>query len=891
MMTKNQASAPRNRTNETSDDNSEGKRPPKMEEILVTGSRIRGAQSASPTMTITAEDIDKAGYATVEHLMQAIPQNFGGGANQENNNSINSGSLSVGAVAGSEVSIDLRGLGTDSTLVLLNGRRLSNGGFDGGFVDISSIPLSAVERVEILTDGASAIYGADAIAGVVNFILKDDFDGAESRLRYGDGADFSDIRFGQLLGKSWDSGNILISYEYYSQDNLPYSARTATASGDLRPLGGDDWRLPGGNPANIIAGGETFAIPNGQDGTSLTPADFVAGTRNFINLSEGRDLFGEQERHSVFITYRHDLSDAAEFFLEPRYSRREATNRRSQTSLNLNVPDSNPFFVDPTATGLTSVQVQTYSFLDDVGASTFDGTIDTYGGATGVGLDLGSDWHVEFSGNYAKEETSTTFRNRVGDDEARAAVAQSTPETAFNPFADGSNTAQTVLDSIALTGESSGDASKLWSLHLDFTGPLFELSNDSADVAAGIEYREESFKRIVTDVTSSGVTFLPGTNANRAIVAAYAELFVPFIGENNARPGLRRLEVSIAGRYEDYNDFGGSADPKLGIVWAPHQSLNLRGTIGTSFKPPLLTELDAAPSTANVDTWISAPLSPVPAIFRFGGNADLTAEEATTWTTSLQFAPESTDLNIELAYFDIDFENRIVRPAPGFAGVFDPEFSSLVNSMPTQEEINAIANSPRFQNIFGGAAQDLIDGVLPVEAIVNFGLANFAKSEVSGLDLRLNYGFDSPAGQFDFGLNGSYLLEFLETLVPTDPPFDRVDKVGNPVDLKLRGSVSWSRNGWGAAAFVNYTDSYTNDQREPGESINSWTTVDAQLSYDIKSSSPLLNDTRVSLSVHNLFDEEPPFVNSDRGFGYDPVNANITGRFLALELNRGWGGR
>ena len=208
-----------------------------IEEMVVTGSSIRGvAPDSSPLFIYDREDIESAGFSTVEQFIEALPQNFGGGAATDTAGASPNPEAGLNPARGA--SVNLRGLGAGSTLVLLNGRRLAPVGF-GNFVDISLIPLSAIERVEVLTDGASAIYGADAIAGVVNFVLRDDYDGAETLLRYGTVTDggLDEFKASQVFGKNWGSGNALVTYEYFQRDSLSAADRDfaldAGASPDL----------------------------------------------------------------------------------------------------------------------------------------------------------------------------------------------------------------------------------------------------------------------------------------------------------------------------------------------------------------------------------------------------------------------------------------------------------------------------------------------------------------------------------------------------------------------------------------------------------------------------------------------------------------------------------
>jgi iron complex outermembrane receptor protein len=200
-----------------------------LEEIVVTGSHIRGATDlASPVLVYTRADIDQTGLGTVQAFIQSIPQNFNGGASDSTVASVAGGGNAANAVGGTGV--NLRGLGNDSTLVLVNGQRVAPGNTSGNFVDISLIPLSAVERIEIVTDGASAIYGSDAVGGVVNFILRRDLDGAETRVRYGTDAQGGthETELGQTIGTKWSDGSALLSYEYLDRTPLTGADRSYT---------------------------------------------------------------------------------------------------------------------------------------------------------------------------------------------------------------------------------------------------------------------------------------------------------------------------------------------------------------------------------------------------------------------------------------------------------------------------------------------------------------------------------------------------------------------------------------------------------------------------------------------------------------------------------------
>jgi outer membrane receptor protein involved in Fe transport len=863
-----------------------------LEEILVTGSRIRGAKSASPMVTNTRQEIDRAGFATVESIVDKLPQNFGAGATQDTVTGRNTDTAVGGSVENmtSGTSINLRGLGTNSTLVLLNGRRLSPSGRSARFTDISGIPVTAIERVEVVTDGASAIYGSDAIGGVVNFILRNDYEGAATRLRYGsdDGGDTSEMLFGQSFGTSWDDGNFLASYEYYKHDGLANRDRDFAASQDLTRFGGDDFRVPGGNPASILsfADFQVYQIPRGQDGTSLTAADFDLNAP--INLHDVRvheDLLPEQERHSAFFYFSQDVGEA-ELFAEAGFSTRDNLNRIDQALVNEFVPATNPFFVDPSGLGSAGDFIVGYSLTDNVGPLISSGETNAIRLVLGATFDIGDAWEGELVGNWSKEKAIARVDNIVDTIAVASALNQSDPALALNLYGDGSAINQAVLDRL-VTGRAIADAENdLWTAGLNIDGEVFNLPGGAVRVATGIEFREESLLSVVDSGPQQAVGDL-----SRDVIAFYAEVFFPLVSAGNSLPGLQRLEFSVAARHEDYSDFGDSTDPKAGVVWSPTQSLTVRGTYGTSFRAPALFDLDPNSPTNSI---VYVPTAgPDPALVIQGANDTLTSEEARTWTTGFQWSPESIrGLSLDVTYFDIDFEDRIDRPFVSLvAGLNDPRFASLIDTMPTDEEIETLANDPRYlESVFGrtSPAADIISGLLPVNWILDARINNISRSEVTGVDYQLSYEFKTDLGLFDVGLNGSHMLDFKRALVAADPLVDEVDTLGRPVGFRARGDVTWSYQGWAVTGFVNYVDDYTDNVSVPERSIDSWATVDLTIAYDSGDNRGLLSDTRLSLTTQNLFDENPPFVNSFSGVGYDTAIASGLGRLISLQITKEW---
>ena len=883
-------------TAQTPNDASPGEQEPvPLEEIIVTGTNIRGqGEGASPVFVYDRDEIERAGFSTVQELIQSIPQNFNGGASEDTSLGAEGGGNDSGGVG-----VNLRGLGTDSTLVLFNGRRTAQGGGSGGdFVDISSLPLNAIERIEVLTDGASALYGSDAIAGVVNFILRDNYEGAETRIRHGSvtNGDLDEVVFGQAFGKTWSGGNVLLTYEYYDRENLSSADRAYTANSDLTPFGGSNFGDPLSNPGNIT-GEVSAAIPPGQDGLALTPEELLVGEVNLRNTREGLDLLQSQRRHSVFLTANHRITGGIKVFGEFRLTDRAFESDQGGETRTLLVPDSNPFFVSPTP-GATSVELE-YNLIDDLGPMRQDGDVETIGSVVGINFDLSDTWRVEVYGLYSEESTERTLSNRVIDSRLSEALGTDDPATTFdpaidghfNPFGDGSNTAQSVIEFVRGGFSGTSGTASLWAISGKADGELFEAPGGAAQLAIGMEYREEAFESQLLNGTADETPFVDEfftSDLSRDVVAAFTEVFFPVVGERNAIPGIRRLDLSIAGRYEEYSDFGSSADPKIGVIWSPIDDLFFRGTWGTSFKAPKLTSFEGL-AVDLAAPFIIDPNSGgfVTAILRQGANPDLSSEESEAWTFGARFAPSAVQgLTIDITYYDIEFEDRIARPGNVFTFLFDPEFfAAVITEDPSEASVQAIFDGPAFFPLFGPPPP-----ASQVEFILDGRINNIAVTETSGIDLTASYGFGSGIGDFDFEFSSNYILKFDEALISTAGLTDLVDTINNPTELRLRGSATWSRNAFSTSVYINHTGSYLDNLSDPGRRIGSYTTVDLSMRYDLAQNtrSILLSGLEAQLAISNLLDEDPPFANNPAGVAYDPENADPRGRFIALQLTKQW---
>ncbi len=861
-----------------------------LSEILVTGTHIAGTRSAgSRVLTLDREQIANSGHATVEGILSTLPQNFTGGVAQGQAFPLSdqsAGNFAHGAA------VNLRGLGVDSTLVLVDGRRQPAGGLYGAFVDVSSIPTSAIERVEILADGASAVYGSDAVAGVVNFILRKDFDGAETQVRYGSAEGGADQLQASLIGgHSWTTGNAIFGYQYDNQGNLRRSDRRFSASNDLTSRGGSDYRSTFSNPGNILdpaTFAPAYAIPSGQDGTSLQPTDLLPGVTNFGTSSTGMDLIGEQDIHSAFVNATQRFGDGHEVFADGRIARRKQRLNTLPQNGFLFVPSTNAFFVDPF--GGSAGYFVTYDFTADFGLPISTATVDTYVGTLGAKFELPTDWDLSLSVTDGQEETDGAGINAADafGSALASALADSDPATAFNPYADGSNTPAATLAAIRTTVPFAAKAGSRNANALA-SGRLFRIGELTSKLAIGIDYREEEL------FTEDSVDFPPTSN-EREINAAFAEFSLPLIA-SPIDPGQSMLALSIAGRYEDYSDFGTTFDPRVGLTWSPIESITFRATWGTSFKAPRLSQtIIRFPDAFDAFIPLDSPDGFVDALVRGGNNADLKEETADVWTAGLDWNSSAIpDLGVSLTFWSIDFEDRISQVGPTnnpFGILFEAEeWADSINFSPTREQIDEICRSPTFSFPGNPVSVDQCLASTP-QAIVDLRLTNLARVRVEGVDLESQYSFDTRAGTWGFGLNGVYVPHFDRQATRNSPEVDVSNTTGNLLRLRLRANATWSSGGWSLAAHVNYANSYDDTFSPSGRTVDSWTTVDTTVGYEFDDSKSALRGLNIALHGLNVLDEDPPFANvgfSNAAYGYDTANANPFGRILSLQVSKRWG--
>ncbi len=894
-----------------------------VEEIVVTGTHIKGQPPiGSQLMTLGHEEIIQTGRTSMTELLKVVPQIQTIGTVEGARGARGQGGYG-NLSAGSQV--NLRGLGSESTLALVNGRRIAPSGA-GAFVDISQIPVSAIERVEVMPDGAAALYGSDAVGGVVNFVLRRNYEGAESTAHYGVGDGFEEFTVAQTLGTRWGSGSAMLAYEHYDRSRLAARDRDYYRS-DLRPLGGLNF-IPStgaqaftGNPGTLVSGATTYAIPAGQNGQGLTFAKLgAAGSSNVLDPQLAIDIQPSQKRDSFVGSVEQELTPSIRLFGDALYSQRDFVKRNQADTQSLVIGPANPFFISGVPGSPTTNTVR-YSFLKDYDSRT-DGSSVNYTFTGGLKFDLPAKWSGEAYGTKGRDDVTTTDKDRVNT--ARLALAAGTPGAAgvrpaglpyFNPYGDGSATDPATL---AYIRGSVWDHQvyDIESLSLSANGPLFSLPGGLVRMAVGADERHESYRNAqVNDRDQldplAGLASAGFGKQTRRVSAIYAELSAPIVGADNALPGVRKLDLSFAVRGERYSDFGDSTNPKIGLSWQPVEDLSIRASWGTSFRAPRLVQLNEAtniytdrpfpnPSEVPGSPTYFATIGGTPysyvALLAAGSNAKLRPETADTWTLGADFQPHFLPgFSASVTYYSIKYQNRILAPTSSelIAALASGGTNNIVLALhPTQAQMDAIhAGTAASVGLPAGSFINSF-GVLPaanVYAIVTTSPSNYGEVDTNGWDLSASYRRTTGMGTFSLGGAVSIVSTYKLQRMSGQPFSDLLDTTSNPVDLRGRATLGWANGAYDAQLALNHTGGYANTTLPTNQKVKAWDTVDAHLGYRIDDTGTLLHGVSLALDVENLFDADPPFVNNaDSQIGYDPEMASPRGRVVALTLRKTW---
>jgi outer membrane receptor protein involved in Fe transport len=860
--------------------------------VVITGSNIPTVEleGPSPIVRIDREEINRSGAETVGELLRRLPQNNSGSFDEKFQNSFAPGTSGI----------SLRGMGMQYTLVLVDGRRMGNysmaQNMTTAFSDLNGIPMAVVERIEVLLDGASAIYGSDAVAGVINIITRDNFEGVEINVGYSNTTDddMATQHYSITGGTVSENGNAWVNIDYMQRNSMQYDDRDYSASANQGPKG-YDFRSSSGNPGSIkiLPGSENgfesgfYQVPGDSTGTPTAEEIIGAPGINRFDYNPWMTLTPEMERYSASGRINYTLTDYATAFVHTTYRNLKTHQEMAPTpafgDLNTDtwgiLPASNAF--NPFGEDTTFRHR-----LIEVGPRLFDIETDVFRALPGVKFDIGDNWQAETAFLYNKVESVDFGQNFVSADAFKEALASSDPATAYNIFGAGLGiNSPSVLDGLRVNTMRRAE-SELRMFDVKAAGDLAELPGGTLAMAVGAETAKEEVSDVGDSLSMANKIVASGGTSNagrRDRDAGYAEFMIPVIGEDNRISGIHSLGIQAALRVENYSDFGSDDNPKLGLKYSPTERVLLRATYQTAFRAPALQELYMGES-------ISYPFLLDPARgdegmqYRTiqGGNEDLDPEESDSISVGFVIdipMPENMDLHMTVNWSDIELEDQITTIGAQYMLNNEGIFSNSIIRNP-QTDADKAADNPGPDGQFGTedhpewGEDDIPNGGIPGSIKhINNSYLNLAEVEIEALDLQVDYGIDTSVGYFAVNLAAAYLYQYDYKARPTDSFVDESGSYNMP-EWRGRMGLWWTYDKYSVGATVNYIDSFDQYYGVVSE-VDEHTTLDLQASYD------LTDNSRITVGALNVTDEDPPWSDSEaEGYAYNAAGHNPWGTVL-----------
>jgi len=922
-----------------------------VERISVIGSHIKVNHDtgALPVTSISAEDIENSGATSGAELLAQIPQ--------QGEVSFNSSRASGGVndARGDVSSYNLRGLGTGNTLVLLNGRRLvlHPGTQSENFVPVATpnsntLPVRGLKRVEVLRDGAAAIYGSDAVAGVVNYALKDDYEGSELNLNYGSeqGTDRNALNISGATGffLNQEKTHISLSGGYYDRKMLMASEKSYAASSDLRENERFPEEFQGDSQIRGLSGSTpwlegktssigTFALqPDSFTGcdVSATAALDVTGvcvdpgsqsSNDRYDRNTERSLSSGVKRANFYGMLTHQLTDDVELYGEALYYYAQSKRIREQSG----VLSSQRFSI--AANSYYNPFGETVSIVDyrpvDTGTRNIKVTDKSYRFLTGL-RGYYNDWDWDSAVLYSKSTTEDKT-NRIDTQLFQTAINSTDQASAYDLFnganvdnvnvGDPTGNSQDVIDGFMI--DVVRDSATELAL-IDFKvsrADLFELPAGEVGVAAGVEYRYESFSDLRSDALNTTTQFLdviggaknsdqyastvlgssptPDAVGSRNVFSMYGELAIPLL---EGLPMIDRLDMQVAARYERFSDVGDILKPKVSLAWIVNDYVQVRASYAEGFKAPGLPQV-VAQNVSRVNTRDDLLLQDDYGILevRSGGD-DLRPEESTSLSWGFVIQP-TDNLTLTADWWQMDQTDTV--------GILHANTQLAYDALLRYQEPSGDGNPLISRNDDN-----------EVVAIKN-NYVNLQDREAAGFDVSVSYDLATDFGQFKFKANAAKLMKFsqaadditsqiiaaqnssdtalVEALkfqgdtVEFSGIGDLIENNGRP-EWRVTSSLGWRNGAWGAGLSYRYVSDfddtsldYSNEANEKVfYRVSSFSRANAYVNYRLPKD--ILEKTKITFGMKNISDKKPPI--ADESFGYNSSVHSSLGRYVYFNLNK-----
>jgi iron complex outermembrane receptor protein len=928
-----------------------------LDEIVVTGTSIRGvAPVGSNLITLGRDQIDQTGAQTIQQILRDVPAITGIAATPQGGNPGNA-----------FYSPTIHGIGSSSsnaTLVLVDGHRISPGSQQQTLTDPNIIPPIMLERVEVLAEGASSTYGSDAVAGVINFITRKNFDGVLLTGQGGVGDHYHDDAAGALWGTHWENSSLMFGYNYSYRSDLAYSARSFLDRNHIAQ-GGTNFDSFFCNPASIQPAGSAliYASPTATSGLRNT-----AATAPCQNQLTG-DILPAEQRNNAMLKFTKAIGadlDVGVDVVVSSVTNNTATARGTLTAT-VYGPGStppggagqiNPFYTNPPGVTATSqtVRFDSDALLGPGGANSFNNNNDYYISGTfeyrlphdfrvsGLSLFGGENSYVGNTGelcvscaylalNGTPNGSGNPAQNAVLGSGATTLITQ-LPLTAANALdvwnpVGANGTSPAVLAALTNNVTDSRWYYSIQQERLGLDGPLLTLPGGPLKLAAGIEYVhyglnvDKTFPNSAGPASLESETFL--MNVGRGVASAYGEALIPLIGENNMLPFVRKVDLSVSGRYDDYVGLYTTTNPHFGIAWESVPGVVLRANYSTSFVAPQLSSVgnmaandlttysgySASNQALNNVPLASFPLaalvpgatctatacnigSNVNGISVNGNKPGLQPGRGQSWSVGFDLAPQALPhLRSNFALFNVNLSNQVSGSSA----------SNDINSVALHDNLTFFpsgATAAQIAQYTYGYPQ--LSAIAPtIYYVLSVRGQNLLNLYVQGVDADLRYDIPTAvAGTFRVGGAMTYFTKFNQNIAG-GPTFSVLNTTGYnntfpSIQLQGRGNVGWDYAPFSTDMFVNFVGAYTNwssaalnplviQQGFPSGAGGDWVaptiTLDLHAAYNFGGTTgSRVDSSQIYLDVTNLLNSPPAFYNSANG--YDTYAGNILGRIVSV---------
>jgi iron complex outermembrane receptor protein len=951
-----------------------------LETVVVTGTSIRGiAPVGSSLVSVGEVDLEKTSATNLSTLVNTIPALSTNGSLAQGENLWSFYSPQIHQLGGSS---------SNTTLVIIDGMRAPGGGAQFDQTDPNIIPTSAMQRVDVLADGASSVYGSDAVAGVVNFVTRRTFNGAQVNTSYGVADDYDIFDLNGIWGTTWDTGGVYIATQFSQASELYVKDRDWASRGDYRDVGGSNTQSFTCDPATFRVTGVNSGTAPGPNLRFLspdatTPVDNNAALNGNCNNSVYNSFIPSQTRLNAMVKVVNDFTDKLSLTASMLYNRNETHAASNPGQLN-NVTafgtgagvagQQNPFFTAPAGAPSANTEIVNWLALREDGqygatrsqqdviyanvvldyeiTDTWSLTL-----ADSIGWNRSSlDGFNQFCGvcaNLALNGTTQSGGNTTASSvPGKNVVVLQLPLTTANALdvwnaGSANRTDPLVLDSLYTNNTQNNNYNTFNQTRAVVQGEVFNLPAGPVKVALGGEYMWREQQQKLSAPNNTGPTTLGSGyrvyNYDRNIVSAFAETVVPVISSDWDIPLVRKIDLSLAVRYDDFSDVGDTTNPKYGINWDIMEGLRLRANYAESFvAPPIAVIGDPSqgylyssgsvgvpnPSTLNVPVALYPQVVGVPGAVEANTNIPCTAASVSctigqngtamrrqlgggfsqmgpqfgeSYSIGLDFMPTFlTGFRSAVTFFHNDFTGGVNSPSPASITASGSDLLTICPTGCTQQQIL------EFGNVANGAT---IGGSIPptVYYLIDQSTRNWLNLSIEGYDASIDYDFDiGERVRARAGINGTYFTKFDQNFGNT-PTFSVLNTSGfngvfPSIQFKTRAYAGFDLGKFSADLFWNHIADYQNwsgstfkplTRDENGNPNGGGDTVDATNTFDLHfayklSLGTVFDDVNLSLDVRNATDEDPSFFNGNQGgfmggaWGYDNYTANPVGRLITL---------